>query len=337
VEKSKNKVCIDGPYGGNMTFHENILKIDSESEIDKICEFIEKQVATMKRDGAIIGLSGGVDSAVSAALCVKALGTTKVTALILPEKESNPISEEYAKKQAMSIGLDTITEDITGTLEGFGTYERRDKVIKQIFPEFTKGYQSKLTLPPDLLNRDSFNFYLLNIKDSEGKVKTARLNNQNVRQILAASNSKQITRMMYLNYYAERLNYVVCGTTNRSEYLQGFFVKYGDGGVDIEPIEHLYKMQVYQLATRLEIIPEIIKRAPSPDTFTFEVTDEEMHFRIPYEKLDPILYAWENQIDAAEVSQVMHLNKDQITRAFRDITSKHKATYYLRMPPQTLK
>jgi NAD+ synthase len=96
-------------------------------------------------------------------------------------------------------------------------------------------------------------------------------------------------------------------------------------------------MQVYQLATRLEIIPEIIKRAPSPDTFTFEVTDEEMHFRIPYEKLDPILYAWENHIDAAKVSQVMHLTEDQITRAFRDITSKYKATNYLRMPPQALK
>jgi len=281
-------------------------------------------------------LSGGVDSALCSSLCIRALGKTKVLALILPEKESNPISKEYAMKQAKKTGLTTVTEDITPALEGVGTYERRDNSIREIFPEYNDQYKSKVVLPQDLLTSDSFNFFTLMIQDGMGNVKTARLNNERKRNILAAANTKQITRMMYLNYYAEKNNFVVCGTTNRSEYIQGFFVKYGDGGVDVEPIAHLYKTQVYQLADYVGVIPEIVKRSPSPDTFSFEVTDEEMHFRLSFDLLDLLLWAWENHISAAEVATVMDLSEKQIKRAFRDITSKYNATNYLRLPPQSL-
>jgi NAD+ synthase len=113
-------------------------------------------------------------------------------------------------------------------------------------------------------------------------------------------------------------------------------VKFGDGGVDIEPIVHLYKMQVYQLAKYLKIIPEIIEGSPSPDTFSFPVTDEEMYFRIPYNQLDLLLYAWENRIPISEVSTVMNLTEDQIQRVFRDLISKYNATKSLRLPPQSL-
>jgi NAD+ synthase len=319
-----------------MDFNKATLKIDCKSETEKLCSFIQNQVTSMKRDGAVIGLSGGVDSALCSSLCIRALGKSKVLALILPEKESNPVSKEYAVKQAKNAGLNTITEDITPALVGVGTYERRDKSIREIFPEFNDQDKSKVVLPPDLLTNDSYNFFTLMIKDGQGNVKTARLNNESKRNILAAANTKQITRMMYLNYYAEKNNFVVCGTTNRSEYIQGFFVKYGDGGVDVEPIAHLYKTQVYQLADYVGVIPEIVKRSPSPDTFSFEVTDEEMHFRLSFDLLDLLLYAWENHISAAEVATVMNLSERQIKRAFRDITSKYNATNYLRLPPQSL-
>ena len=142
--------------------------------------------------------------------------------------------------------------------------------------------------------------------------------------------------MMYLNYYAQKNNYVVCGTTNRSEYIQGFFVKYGDGAVDIEPIAHLYKTQVYQLSDYLEVIPEIRERTPSPDTFSLEVTAEEMHFRIPFKQLDILLYAWEHKFSASEVSASVNLTETQVKRVFRDITSKYNATKYLRLSPQII-
>ena len=319
-----------------MRFHKDILRIDCEAEADRICAFIQQQVAVMKRDGVVIGLSGGVDSALCAELCLRALRRERVLGLVLPERESNPISTEYASIQAQKIRLNTVTIDITPTLEGFGTYEKRDEVVRAIFPECNNQYKSKIVLPPDLLSRDTFNFYTLKIEDSDGNVKSTRLNSQSLRRIVAATDTKQRTRMMHLYYYAEMNNYLVCGTTNMTELILGFFVKYGDGGVDIEPIAHLYKTQVYQLSGHLGVIEEIIERTPSPDTFSFEITDEELYFRIPYGTLDPLLYAWENGISVAEVCEAMDLTEEQVKRAFRDFTSKHSATRYLRVLPLKL-
>jgi NAD+ synthase len=290
----------------------------------------------MKRDGIIIGLSGGVDSALAAGLCVKALGKDKVFSLILPEKESSPDSAIFAKKQAKELGIDFELIDITSTLEGFGTYNKRDEVIKGIFPEYNSNYKLKITLPADLLSKDAFNFFTLTIDDGSGNIKTGRLGKDTLNGIVAATDTKQRTRMMHLYYYAEKKNYLVCGTTNRSEVIQGFFVKYGDGGVDIEPLAHLYKNQVYQLSKHLGVIPEIIERAPSPDTFSYAVTDEEFYFRIPYEKLDFLLYSWENNIPISDVCEVMELKEEQVKRAFRDFTSKSTATEHLRQLPPAL-
>ena len=319
-----------------MSFHKDILKIGCKSEVERICSFIQQQAIAMKRDGIVIGLSGGIDSALSAKLCVKALGKEKVFGLILPERESNQISSKYAKKQAKQLGIETETIDITSTLEGFGAYEKRDKVIREVFPEYDSGYKLKITLPADLLSRDAFNFFTLTIDDGTGNVKSARLNKEALNGIVAATDTKQRTRMMHLYYYAEMKNYLVCGTTNKSEVMQGFFVKYGDGGVDIEPLAHLYKTQVYRLSEHLGIIREIIDRAPSPDTFSFHVSDEEFYFRIPYDKLDLLLYAWENHIVVSEICEAMDLKEEQVKRAFRDFTAKYNATKHLRQLPPTL-
>jgi len=317
-------------------FHKDILRINCEKEVERICEFIQQQMLSMRRDGAVIGLSGGIDSALCAELCVRALGKEKVFGLILPEKESNPISKEYALKQAREMGIKTETIDISPTLEGFGTYEKRDRVIKGIFPEYNTHYRFKITLPPDLLSRDAFNFFTLTIDDGRGSVKSARLKKDTLNAIIAATDTKQRTRMMHLYYFAEKMNYFVCGTTNRSETIQGFFVKYGDGGVDIEPIAHLYKTQVYQLSEYTGVIEEIIQRTPSPDTYSFEVSDEEFFFRIPYDKLDLLLYSWEKKVPIAEVCEVMNLTEDQVKRAFRDFSAKSNATRHLRRLPPTL-
>jgi len=319
-----------------MNFHKDILKIDCESEVNRICSFIQQQTIAMRRDGIVIGLSGGVDSALSAVLCIKAVGVDKVFGLILPEKESSPISAKFAKKHADELGINTETIDITHMLEEFGTYAKRDKVIREIFPEYDSSYKLKITLPADLLSKDAFNFFTLKIENGNGNVNSARLNKEALNGIVAATDTKQRTRMMHLYYYAEMKNYLVCGTTNKSEVMQGFFVKYGDGGVDIEPLAHLYKTQVYQLSDYLDVIQEIIDRVPSPDTFSFQVSDEEFYFRIPYDKLDLLLYAWENNSVVSEVCEAMDLKEEQVKRAFRDFTSKYDATKHLRQLPPML-
>ena len=319
-----------------MDFHKDILKVDCKSEVERICSFIKQQVREMRREGALVGLSGGIDSALAAAVCVKALGREKVFGLILPEKESNPISAEYAAKHAKELGIATETVDITPTLEAFGTYEKRDNAIKTVFPEYNDNYKSKITLPPNLLARDAFNFFTLKIDDGKGNVQSARLNKRALNGIVAATDTKQRTRMMHLYYYAEKMNYIVCGTTNRTEVLEGFFVKYGDGGVDIEPLAHLYKTQVYQLSEHLGVISEIIERAPSPDTFSFQVSDEEFYFRIPYADLDLLLYAWEHNIPVEDVCKAMDLTEEQVKRAKRDFEAKYNATKHLRHLPPAL-
>ena len=129
-----------------MSFSKTILKIDYTAETDRICEFIRQQVAAMKRDGIIIGHSGGIDSATCAELCVRAIGKDRILALLLPEKESNPVAAEFATKHIEKMGLNCTTADITGTLEGFGTYEKRDKVIRDIFPDLTGAFKSKIII-----------------------------------------------------------------------------------------------------------------------------------------------------------------------------------------------
>ena len=319
-----------------MNFHMEILKIDCESEAGRICAFLKGQLQRMRRSGLVIGLSGGIDSALSAALSVKAIGKDKVLGLMLPDKESSPQSAEFAAKHAAQLGICPTLVDITPVLEAFGTYEKRDAVARSIFPEFGVGYKLKITLPPDILDKDSFNVFTLTIVDPQQTAKTAMLNNEQAKSIIAATCTKHRTRMMTQYYHAEKHHYLVCGTTNKSEALQGLFVKYGDGGVDIEPIAHLYKDQVYQLARHLGVIEEILQRAPCPDTYSAPVTDEEWYFRMPYRQLDLLLYAWVNQVDMQEVCQVMALSEEQVKRAFRDFNGKFKATRHLNQVPPTL-
>lgn len=140
--------------------------------------------------------------------------------------------------------------------------------------------------------------------------------------------------MIQLYYHAEKNNYLVAGTTNKTETAQGFYVKFGDGGVDIEPIAHLYKTQVYQLARNLRVINEIIERPPSPDTYSLPVTDKEFYFCLDYELLDLFLYACENNVPLDNISETLGLKEEQVQRVFRDFKGKEQATWHLRqMPP----
>lgn len=319
-----------------MEFSKDVLKIDPHEETKCICRFIAKMILTdMHKKGAVIGISGGIDSALSVALCVRALGPEKVLGIILPEKDSSNVSEKYAFLLADRLGIRTVKTDITPTLEEFGAYEKRNQVVGKIFPDFNPStWRYKIVLPQDILEKDRLNVFSLIVQLPDGSEKKKRLSPQEYLQMLASTNIKQRTRMVYLYYFAEKNNYSVVGTTNRTEVREGFFVKYGDGGVDIEPLAHLYKSQVYMLAEYLDIPKEIRERPPSPDTYTAEVSDTEFFFSVPFNILDPFLWADENNINPARVCEVLSLTEEQYRRLKKNIDQKSKATWhYLQTPP----
>lgn len=321
----------------SMTSLKQSLDLNCLEESERVCSFIKEQVASrFRRKGAVVGLSGGIDSAVTAALCVRSLGKEKVLGLVLPEKESSPSSKELGIACAERLGISFEIVDITPQLEAFDLYKARNQVIKRVFPEFVESCKFKVSLPQDLLERDRFNFRILTVQWPNGESKEKRLSINDWFQISAAQNIKQRTRMINLYYSAEKNNYLVAGTTNRTELLLGFYVKYGDGGVDIEPISHLYKNQVYKLGEYLNVPREILERPPSPDTYSLTVSDQEFFFCIPYDVLDVLLYAWENDIPSDRICSETNLTEEQIKRAFKDFESKKNSSWHLRESPMGL-
>lgn len=319
-----------------MSFNKHVLTIDPAAETERLVAYLRQTVRRdMHRYGGVVGISGGVDSSVTLALCVRAFGADRVAAIIMPERDSDPISQTLARELAQQYGVEPVVEDITPTLEGFGCYARRDEAIRRVFPEYDSaaGYKAKIVLPTNMLDEDTLNFFSLTIIDPAGEPRTQRLSLQDYFQIVAASNFKQRTRMSLLYYHAELHNYAVIGTANKNEHDQGFFVKYGDGGVDVKLLAHLFKTQVYQLAEYLEVPEKIRSRPPTTDTYSAPTTQEEFFFRLPFETMDLLWYAQEHQVPLAEVAQIMGLTEVQVQRAFDDFNRKEHTTAYLRMPP----
>jgi len=198
---------------------------------NKISAWIKRQVKKSGAKGIVLGLSGGIDSAVVAALCKQAVGVRNVLALFMP-CNSNPRDLQDARLVAKRLGL-------------------RSKLISlsSVYDNFLKA------LPPG--------------------------------DALAKNNLKPRLRMATLYYFANKLNYLVCGTGNKSELMVGYFTKYGDGGVDILPIADLLKRQVRELAGELKIPEAVMIKPPTAGLWRGQTDEGEMG--ITYDELDDIL------------------------------------------------
>jgi NAD+ synthase len=314
-------------------FSRDALDIDAAAETARIATTVREQIQKhLRRRGAVIGLSGGIDSSVCAALCVEALGAKNVFAILMPEKDSDSDSLRLGRMLAAELRIEHVVEDIAPMLTAGGCYERRDAQIRKLVPEFGPGWGCKVAIA-NPLKGEGFSLTMLVVQSPDGTQHKLRMPLDAYLGIVAATNMKQRTRKQIEYYHADRLNYAVIGTPNRLEYDQGFFVKNGDGAADVKPIAHLYKSQVYALAEHLGVPEEIRRRPPTTDTWSLTQSQEEFYFSLPYREMDLCLFALNNGVPADAVGAAAGLTAEQVERVWRDIASKRRTTAYLHEPP----
>ncbi len=308
------------------------LTIDCAAEVEKISRWMVDAVgAQLHKRGAIIALSGGVDSSVCGALAVRALGASKVFGLLLPEHDSSDSSADLGTQVANQLGIQFQIQHIGPTLEDIGCYRWRDDAMQAVFPEYRPGWRSKITIAGGAQGR--VNFFKLVVQSPAGAVFDKRLPIREYLQIVAATNFKQRVRKTVEYFHADRLNYAVIGTPNRLEYDQGFFVKNGDGAADIKPIAHLYKTQVYALARHLGLPEAVCNAVPTTDTYSMSQGQDEFYFALPYTQMDLALWAHNHQVPAAELAAALKIDAEQAAFIYGDIEAKRRGTHYLHARP----
>lgn len=313
----------------------DVLALDGARTAEAIgARLLEIVGRDLRRRGAVVGLSGGVDSSVCAALAVRALGKNKVFGLLMPERDSSQASEDLGRLVAEHLGIDYVKQDIAPALEAIGCYRWRDDAIRDVFPDYRPDWKSKLVIGGGLDGR--FNFFNLVVQAPDGARHEKRLDHKQYLQIVAATNYKQRIRKTIEYFHADRLHYAVIGTPNRLEYDQGFFVKNGDGSADLKPIAHLYKTQVYALARHLGLPKVICEAQPTTDTYSLPQGQDEFYFALPYQQLDVALWAHNHGVPVAELARFLHMDETQAAYIYKDIEAKRKTTRYLHARPMLI-
>jgi NAD+ synthase len=306
---------------------------EAEVELARIAGALRDAVlGRLRRRGAVVALSGGIDSSVVAALCARALGADRVLGVFLDEAESAPDTVRLARRVAAQLAIPIVDEPISPVLEAVGCYARRDAAIASVIPRYRAGWQCKLVLPR-VVDGERLRLSSIVVQSPDGEQIVARLPHAAYLQVVAATSFKQRVRKMLEYYHADRLHYAVAGTPNRLEYDQGFFVKNGDGAADVKPIAHLYKTQVYALAEYLDVPAGIQQRPPTTDTYSLEQSQEEFYFSLSARVMDAMLFAHNAGMSEDVAARTLGYTAEQVGRAFGEIEQKRSTTRYLHQRP----
>jgi len=314
-------------------FSPDLLKLDGDAEIDRITSGIRTALAkTLRRRGLVVGISGGIDSSVTAALCVRAVGRDKVIGLQMPERNSAEETLGLSGLLADHLGIPRTAVDITPILEAVGYYDKYDAAVREAVPGYGLGWRSKIVVSETAEDK-AYTFFSIVAESPDGREVRQRLALGSYLAVVASTNFKQRIRKMLEYYHADLHNYAVAGTPNRLEYDQGFFVKLGDGAADIKPIAHLYKSQVYELARVLGLPEPIIGRSPTTDTYSLPQGQDEFFFAVPYDVMDLCLYGKNNGFSPEEVAPAAGLSPGRVRAIYQDIDRKRSTTRYLHLSP----
>ena len=272
---------------------ENFENCDYDAVSKEIVEFLRDKVNLLNRDGVLLGLSGGLDSTVCAYIAVEALGKNKVSAIFMPDRDSNPQSERDASATSKILGIELREINLSPILRKIGVYNLEP--LPLLAPLIPRKIKEKYTIGKYNKLKGSEESTFLRILKNEGDLE--------LRKSVAYYSIKHRVRMILLYYWAEIKNYAVLGCCNKTEKLTGFFIKYGDSASDIDLISHLYKSQVKELAKFLGVPKKIIDKDPSPDLIP-GVTDE-FALKLSYRVLDKILYGIEKDLKNNEIANIV--------------------------------
>lgn len=305
-------------------FSADALSLDCAAEIARLEACIRDHTArTLRKRGLVVGVSGGIDSAVCAVLAARALGPSRVRAVLLPERESSPESLRKGRLVCAAAGVAPVVEDISTALDALGCYAKRDAVLASLVPEYRPNDRFKIVLAePHHADRVPYFNLVVELSSRAGEIRTVRMPVDAYLAIVAATNLKQRIRTTVLSTHADALNAAVLGTPNRLEYDLGFFVRGGDGLADLKPIAHLYKTQVYALARHLALPPDVVNQTPSTDTYSLPQTQEEFYYTLPYAQMDLVLCAYHRSVPPEAAAPVVGLSVERTRAAYRDIAGK---------------
>jgi len=305
-----------------------VFDLDYAQETARIAARMREVTArVLHKRGLVVAISGGVDSAVCAALAVEAVGAAHMLALILPERDSAAASARNARILAEHLRVRVETFDIAPTLSAIGCYSARDEAVRKALPEYNSDWRMKLAISGGLDGQ--INHFKLVAQSPDGILHEHVLGHAEYLQIVAATSYKQRLRKTLEYFHADRLNYAVVGTPNRLEYDQGFFVKNGDGSADIKPIAHLYKSQVYGLAQHLSLPKCVSSATPTTDTYSLAQGQDEFYFALPWKQMDLALWALDHDVSAGELARALDISEPAAQAVYRDIQSKRRSTRYL--------